>query len=234
VGEEPVRVRLAVARASSGRERSIALLGRRDADAYERAVAAVVPAVEAALGPGVLAERAAGRGSIAWTRPEPWWPARRRLREALTRSGAPAAEAILRTDVLDCYRSIAPAAVERALAHLGCGRADRAPILAFLDRCSSAGLRGLPVGPTPSAVLANAVLASTDRAIARRGLRHVRWVDDVIVPLARAVDASGVLEEIAGALALAGLRTNTAKTRVDPRETVPSPVLSSARRTTRR
>jgi hypothetical protein len=214
MGEGPVRVRIELVRTPSGRERGVARLGDGDALAYERSVAAVVPAVERVLGDAVLAERVAGRGAIAWTRPEPWWPARRGFREARTASGAPATDAILRTDVRDCYRSIAPSSVDLALAALGCGRADRAPILRFLERCSSAGLRGLPVGPTPSAVLANAVLAPVDAAIAGRGLRHVRWVDDVLVALPAGADAASVLDHIADELERWGLRPNPAKTAV--------------------
>jgi len=214
MGEGPVRVRIERARTPSGRDRAIARLGGADALGYERSVAAVVLTVERALGDAVLAERVAGRGAIAWTRPEPWRPARRGFREAMTASGAPAADAILRTDVLDCYRSIAPPSVDRALAALGCGRGDRAPILRFLERCEAAGLRGLPVGPTPSAVLANAVLAPVDAAIGGRGLRHVRWVDDVLVALPGGVDAASVLDHVAGELGLAGLRPNLEKTDV--------------------
>ena len=44
------------------------------------------------------------------------------------------------------------------------GRRPRTPS-AFLERLHERGVRGLPIGPDPSAVLANAVLAEMDRAI---------------------------------------------------------------------
>ena len=78
-------------------------------------------------------------------------------------------------DVRDCYGSIAP---EVLLALLG---PAAEPAVDVQRRLRDAGVRGLPVGPEPSAVLANAVLGELDRALRSTGVRHVRWVDDVVL-----------------------------------------------------
>ena len=75
---------------------------------------------------------------------------------------------------------------------------------------------GLPVGPEPSAVVANAVLTPVDRALSDAGIRHLRWVDDLVLA---AEDPGAALEVLRGSLATVGLRLNERKTRVvlDPR-----------------
>ena len=51
----------------------------------------------------------------------------------------------------------------------------------LLRRIARAGTPGLPIGPEPSAVLANAVLATADAAATHAGVRLLRWVDDVVL-----------------------------------------------------
>jgi hypothetical protein len=63
-------------------------------------------------------------------------------------------------------------------------------------------------------VLANAVLAATDRAIEVAGLPHLRWVDDLVVGLRDPAEAGRILGRVGAALAAAGLELNRAKTRV--------------------
>jgi hypothetical protein len=74
-------------------------------------------------------------------------------------------------------------------------------------------VRGLPIGPEPSAVLANAVLAEMDGAIRRAGARHLRWVDDVFLWGTRA-DVRRALGALDDALSRAGLALHPEKTRV--------------------
>src|SRR5438128_9048216 len=108
----------------------------------------------------------------------PWGPAWRafvRTRASLARRGG----WMVRADVRECYPSIRPLVVERTLLRLGC-RADAVRTLrAWLERLEEHGARGLPIGPDPSAILANAVLAPADRAFREGSSPHVRWVDDV-------------------------------------------------------
>jgi hypothetical protein len=114
-------------------------------------------------------------------------------------------------DVHRCYGSIDVAAVASRLR--GLSRRDVAALLRLLGRFEDEGMQGLPIGPEPSAILANAVLAGVDEALRRTRVRHVRWVDDVAIAgddagSARAVDAA------AEALASVGLTINERKTRI--------------------
>jgi hypothetical protein len=129
--------------------------------------------------------------------------------------GADPRRVLLQTDVRECYASMSAAVVERSLRRAGCDPVDVAGIVRMLDRFDLAGIRGLPVGPPPSAVLANAVLSVVDRAIRARGLRHLRWVDDIVLAAPeRALPEA--MDLIAAALDDLGLSLNEAKTRVMP------------------
>lgn len=188
------------------------------AAAYAAAVAPVVPVVEAALPRTVLANRVvAVHRDPAAIELEPFPVARARFRRRV-REGAVGAACALMADVRDCYGSIRPEVIGAALADLGCRPGRIGSILGVLERFSAAGVRGLPVGPEPSAVLANAVLLRVDRALAGGGWRHVRWVDDVIV-FARDIEgARAALATVAETLGDLGLALAPSKTRivVDP------------------
>ena len=187
----------------SGGSRMIARLSNDLASDYRRAVAPVIPRVEATFRRAVVAERVAVRPSL----PEPeivptdLRDARARCR-ARARSLARAFPGpVILADVRACYTSIAPVVVERQLGSIGCG-AEARRVRDVLERFGQLGVRGLPVGPRPSAVLANAVLAHVDEEIVSTGARHLRWVDDLAIfaddrlteaILARVVDALGAL-----------------------------------------
>lgn len=197
-----------------GGVRWLAVLGPATAEAYAAAVAPLVPAIEAALPPEVLANRvAAVRRDPARIELEPWDVARARFRR-LVRERAAEAGAALMADVRDCYGSISAQAVAAALARLGCSVAQVGTVVGLLERLAARGVRGLPIGPEPSAVLANAVLLPIDRALAAGGWSHVRWVDDVIVFTDSASAASEALERFTAAVAGLGLAVATGKTRV--------------------
>lgn len=195
---------------SAHRGRLLTLLDPDDEAEYGLAVAAVASSVETGLGPAAIANRVVGEGLLI----EPWWRARRRFVarvQALTRTRW---AGLLLSDVADCYGSIGPGAVERAL------RAARVPtetterITALLDRFAGAGVPGLPVGPTPSAVLANAVLGPVDRALVATGVLHARWVDDVVACVPPGVEPERVLDALTDALGSFGLEPSLPKTRI--------------------
>jgi hypothetical protein len=87
-------------------------------------------------------------------------------------------------------------------------------VVSFLRRLEAIGIVGLPVGPEPSPVLANAVLAAVDRSLAAFGITHLRWVDDVVAVAAGPVEAERVLAIVRTALEPVGLELNERKTRV--------------------
>jgi hypothetical protein len=161
-----------------GGTRLLTRLGERDRWCFERAVAAVVPVVERGLAPGVLANRASvGAHGVDL---QPWPAARRRFQREIALAAVSSRAAFV-GDVLECYASISVVAVERALADLGATPDDVARVSGVLRSFEERGVHGLPVGPAPSAVLANAVLTSVDRAMRTASDSPVfRWVDDVV------------------------------------------------------
>jgi len=181
---------------------------------YAACVAPIVPVVEAALSPAVVANRVA---AICTHPPrvylEPWRSARQRF-ERLGAWQAALSHALVMTDVVACYPSIHPEIVSSTLQTLGAEAAAAARVGEILRVFTVAGVRGLPIGPEPSAVLANAVLSVGDRGLAESGFRHLRWVDDFVVFVDEPADAPRALAVLEGALSSVGLELAEGKTRV--------------------
>jgi len=208
-GRAPARV-VPVLRA--GRLRLVADLDHTDQRDYSRAVARVAPFLEATIGPEVVANRAhvVGEGLVL----TPWRGALRRfVRSASQIAGRHRGWTVV-ADVGDCYASIEPGAVDRALRAARCHPDLVSPILRLIERFCAEGIPGLPVGPEASAVLANAVLAGADAAIRRARARHLRWVDDFVVFVPDRTSPALVLDNLASSLEAAGLTMNEGKTRV--------------------
>ncbi|HWL91381.1 MAG TPA: RNA-directed DNA polymerase [Actinomycetota bacterium] len=142
---------------------------------YRQAVSPLAGRIEGALGPEVFAIRT--RPAPGGWRPAPWAPARAAWRKALRHAidEPTRGTAFAVADVRDCYGSISPETVDALLGP------EAAHAVAFLRRLRERGVRGLPIGPYPSAIVANAVLREMDRAIRGTGARHARWVDDVFL-----------------------------------------------------
>jgi hypothetical protein len=196
-------------------------------------VAAVAADVESSISPVVVANRL-----TAWSvdppllRFRPWRDERAAFADRLEHL-ADDGRCLVFADVRDCYRSIRPKVVGRTLVALGCDALPSAAIVAFLRRLETIGVAGLPVGPQASPVLANAVLGALDRALAAAGVRHLRWVDDVVVAVRDAGQADGVLSSIGAALARLGLELNERKTRIvlDASSVAHAPTVSTGRAT---
>lgn len=172
-------LRTVVVAKPGGGIRTLTVLGSRDLRRYEAVVAAVVPSVERALGRVAAANRA--QLVATGLRLEAWPSARRRYRRAVASAAAGPFRAAFVGDVRDCYGSITLAEVARALHLIGVHEARVEPVVETLRWFEELGVRGLPVGPAPSAVLANAVLAPVDRALTGAVDGPVlRWVDDVV------------------------------------------------------
>ena len=195
-----------------GGVRLLARLSGPIAAEYLDAVTAVVPRIEQELSRAVVAERVAlrrptARGSriVATDLPT----ARAQARARATRLVRVRPGPVILADVRSCYATIAPAVVERQLRLLGCAE-DASTVRAVLEGLSELGVRGLPVGPRASAVLANAALARVDEEIADAGALHLRWVDDLAVfPGDR--DPERVLDRVGEALHHLGLSLATEK-----------------------
>lgn len=174
---------------------------------YRSAVGAVAGRIEGSLGPEVFAVRAQP-GADGW-RPAPWRPAlaawRRSLAAAIRATGDGTSFAV--TDVRDCYASISAETIGDLLGP------EAAHAVAVLRRLRDHGVPGLPVGPEPSAILANAALSRLDHAIRSSGVHHLRWVDDIVL-WGSPAQIPGALAALAAAAARVGLELHDGKTAI--------------------
>ncbi len=183
-----------------------------DEAAYRAAVGPLVPRIERGLGPAVLANRA--RAAPDGWRLAPWGPSRAAWRRTLRRAVREARRGTVFAvvDVRDCYGSISTGTIVAVLGP------EAAHAVALLRRFAVDGVRGLPVGPEASAVLANGILAALDRSLRAGGVRHLRWVDDVVLWGADR-DVRRALGELHRAAEGLGLELHDRKTRLlDDRE----------------
>jgi hypothetical protein len=194
-------------RKPGGGVRWLTLLDPAGEAEYREAVRRLAGRIQRMLGPEVYALRT--RPASGGWRLEPWGPARDAWRQTLRRVAreAPAGTAFAVADVHDCYGSISPETIAGLLGP------EAAHAVVFLHRLHEQGVRGLPVGPEPSAVLANAVLSEMDGAIRRAGARHLRWVDDLVLWGSRA-DLARAMCDLADVADRMGLGLHATKTRL--------------------
>jgi len=206
-------IRTEIVSRPGGGVRTITHLGERSRHRYGAAVGAVTPVVERALAEAVVANRA--RSTSTGVVLEPWAAARRRYAHSIASTAAGPWRAAFVGDVHDCYGSIDPPIVDRALRELGVPPQPIERIVRVLRRFDDHGVRGLPIGPEPSAVLANAVLASVDRALMGEfGTPSFRWVDDIVVFAHDRRGARRAAATFARTLDAIGLQAHPAKCRV--------------------
>ncbi|MFN2545069.1 MAG: RNA-directed DNA polymerase [Actinomycetota bacterium] len=195
---------------SGGGDRVLARLQPATDAAYRRLVASAAAEVERALGPNVFGNRVAPSSDLelrSWRGP---WRSFAAARRDLRRQWP----VLVKADVRDCYPSIAPAVVERSLLRLGAHLEIVRRLRRLLDAIGDDGVRGLPVGPEASAVLANAALLVMDGTLAAQGCPHVRWVDDVWAGARSGRHAERTLAALRRSLGRAGLELNEEKTMV--------------------
>jgi hypothetical protein len=148
----------------------------------------------------VFANRAIDGRSVPWPRQRRAW--RRATRSAIARVDD---VIVIVSDVRDCYGSMG----ERALGAMALDR----EVDAFLRTLTEEGVRGLPVGPDPSAILANGILAIADHEAAAAGCHPIRWVDDVIFVAAGRRSAQRAFDAWRRSLDRLGLEAHDGKTR---------------------
>jgi reverse transcriptase-like protein len=193
-----------------GGERKLTVLHPIDDAAYRRVVSRLSGMLERVLGAQVLAHRVA---SVAPFRLRAW-KAERAAFERRRRALGERANVVVKADVRDCYPSIRPEVAEAAFVRIGSGRTDAEALRRMLERFGDAGIRGLPVGPVASAVVANAVLTAVDDAVRASSAPHVRWVDDVWAASRDERHAAEIIDRIREALDAIGLSVHPGKTTV--------------------
>lgn len=86
---------------------------------------------------------------------------------------------VLTTDISDFYNQIYLHRVCNALDLVAANKGVGAEIERFITKLNNKASQGIPVGPAPSVVLAEAVMMDVDQHIANEGFDHVRYVDDI-------------------------------------------------------
>jgi hypothetical protein len=135
---------------------------------------------------------------------------RRRRWDARIRRHLASGAWLFRSDVSDCYPSIGSDAVLAGLR--GSGRGYDGELEGFLHTVIAEGTSGLPVGPQPSASLADAVLRIGDHAARGAGSEVMRWVDDVVFVAPKRRTAVASFDAWRAALSELGLEPHGGKT----------------------
>jgi Reverse transcriptase (RNA-dependent DNA polymerase) len=188
-----------------GGTRWLTVLDPVDQAEYRAAMRPLAGRIERSLGPEVLAIRTSSRGE-PWTL-APWAGARASWRRSVRRAIEEATATFAVADVRDCYGSISPETLAELLGP------EAAHAITVLRRFRERGVRGLPIGPEPSAILANAVLSRLDDAIRSTGVRHLRWVDDIVL-WGQVADVRAAMRSLPAAAAAVGLDLHHDKTRI--------------------
>lgn len=194
-----------------GGVRRLLVLRRADELAFARSVAGATPAICRAMGSESHANRLVAWDPTCGLVLEPWTRARRRWERDVGRLEG-RARSIAATDARACYASISARVIVDRLADLGVPDAFVDQIGSWLHVLRDMGADGLPVGPAPSAVLADAVLSAGDDAIRATGADHVRWVDDVMIFAPDARTRAIALDALRRAWAPFGLEIHDGKT----------------------
>lgn len=207
ISVRPVAAELLQIPKRRGGVRILTRLTPKDAMAYALAVGLVAPAIERSLDPGVFTGR-----TLAAGRRDRITVARARWRAAIVRALRPGTF-VIAGDVMDCYASIGADSVTTGLGAAGADPAAAAGVLRALRGIEAVGTRGLPVGPPPSALVANAVLAVADEVVRDRGATLMRWVDDVIICADDRHAAVRAFDSWTASLRCLGLTPHDGKTR---------------------
>lgn len=105
---------------------------------------------------------------------------------------------VLVCDIADFYNQIYIHQIRNLIAEAGKGKFDeQAEILEdFLLKMNDKNSQGIPVGPAPSILLAEIIMADIDRQILRYSRDFVRWVDDIRIFFKKREQALTVLHEL--------------------------------------
>jgi transcriptional regulator with XRE-family HTH domain len=211
----PRTARTALAPKATTGFRLVSQLDPLDTLLYAGAVHAVAPQIEAVRAPEteVFSYRAEpDENGALWKNDVRWSGFVARGKELAAQDGC---RTVLVADIADCYGQVAIPTVMEALEDAGVGAVRTATIGRLLDRFAGRRGRGLPVGPHPSALLAELVLNRVDDQLRRAGRPFVRYVDDIRIFCRDERDARAAWHDLAAFLPdRLGLSLNDAKSRI--------------------
>lgn len=194
------------------KSRTLAICRPSDLLVYRIALSRIACDLDRNLHDAVCAQRLSKPGP-AWkfrTKKASWTQFTARSLSALA-VGRPE---MLQVDIEDYYPSVAPHVVSAALKAWGARERDSLHVIALLQGWAAQfGLRGLPIGPTGSALIATSLLATLDEVCERHGLEFTRFMDDMRI-FGSSLDSTGVQEALAAAANLLGLRLHPRKTTI--------------------
>lgn len=205
----PRRVEFTSVAKPGGGVRTLSLLRPGDAARYRSLSRPAAVRIEVTLSPGVMANRSGPRLGL-----RPLRQARRDWQARVARSVLGRERAVVVTsDVKDFYPSIGERTLSNVLRTCDVPEAEALALMAFLRGLWDEGVEGLPIGPEPSGILANGVLAAADRAARATGVSLIRWVDDVVLVADDHQQAQVALATWSAVVEQTGLHMNEAKTR---------------------
>jgi hypothetical protein len=210
---------LVMATKGSGTVRPFVRLAAEDHLLYQALVDKLAPAIEGALPPRdrVFAYRQTVENDDDQFAGTPRWSdfAAAARAELQAEPGA----YCLRADVSGYFLQVDPGELERGLLETGGDPQAARDLAELLLNWRVLGIRGLPQGIPASSPLGNFYLLRLDEAIARVGVRHLRYMDDMWVFTESFSQARRIQDVIERFLYPLGLALSGEKSRIERRET---------------
>lgn len=113
---------------------------------------------------------------------------------------APKYTNILYCDIADFYNQVNHHTVENQLISAGLPNQAVKWIIGLLESTTAGVSRGVPVGPHPIHLIAEATLIPVDNSLVSAGLRHIRYADDMVIFCKNAREARAALSTVATVL----------------------------------
>lgn len=103
---------------------------------------------------------------------------------------------VLATDIADFYNRIYLHRVANSISAVGCPSGTGRTVETFLMNLNGKTSQGIPIGPAPSIIMAEAVLTDLDQFLANHGAIHARYMDDFRIFGRSREHLEGLLEDL--------------------------------------
>lgn len=107
---------------------------------------------------------------------------------------------ILYCDIADYYNQIYHHTVENQLIESGFPNQETKWIIKLLESTTAGVSRGIPVGPHPVHLIAEAAMIPIDNSLCAQGMDFIRYVDDIIIFCENELEAKITLSKVAATL----------------------------------